>query len=738
MELASVTRKEYEDFLTRAAEEGRGQWREVIRAWREQAGPNPLWGYNPPQMPLRLAFLLSYLRAQGLVAPEASTEVLEILRAFSDLRSAMGQDFAKVRAETRDLGLPVFVNIFYIPLLARTIDLQRKVGDLSPEDLAWLEQLLPDTVNVVFAHPEWGAMNRAILRSEGLMLAAQVLPRHPDAPRWRRMAEIIADDNLDRWEIEDATTYHPVWLVHFSRYLELTGQLERLQRPPLRWYLDYFVELIAPHGTVPDFGDGEWRSTWFLLVAVFELAARELRDGRYKWVAARIFRSCRENGTLEKLTPSDVASHLVFAHQWCDDTVALQEPDTPSKDLDELIAKKVVFRNGWSPKSTYLLLNYRDEGDWGWLDRQYLRDTISVEEEKMHHGHADENSVVFLMSEGALLLHDAGYRSDLPSGRFGAYRADYFHNRLVVRAEKLDRDQDVYELLRNSGAYRPVRTKRIDFARLKKIDYSRTRVEDDRLGYTWDRIVVYRKEAGDFVVVDAFAPTRDDYFTPACLWHTQVVLERGDNYILGGYTHMFDEKLPDSRRLLVQFLDVEPGRRRGVFEIERHYDKEWCFYEAFPSHFLAGRWTIFVTRLVPVESSANVENELGRARLLQTSWNDAAVALTFGEGTAEPSEWLVVKLDLERERLRENVRPRYTFESGAVTAGPITTDAHLAHVWRDASGLSFSATVVTELRWKDRTIFQVPLSTFGLQLDGQPDREGRAKWRLWEDTVTED
>ena len=733
-----MTKKDYAAFLTSAAQEGRKQWRKVIQDWRKQAQPNPLWGYNPPQMPLRLAFLLSYLRVQGLVGEDTAPEVVEILRAFSDLREVMGPDFAGARAETRDLGLPIFVNIFFIPLLARTIELQRQTGDLPEEDLAWLEGLLPDTVNVVFAHPEWGAMNRAILRSEGLMLASQVLPDHPDAPKWRRMAEIIAQDNLDRWEIEDATTYHPVWLVHFARYLERVGELERLQRPPLRWYFDYFLELMAPHGTIPDFGDGEWRSTWFLLVPIFELAARELRDGRYKWAAARIFRSCQGDGTLEKLTRADIASHLVFAHNWCDDTVEARTPTSPSRDIDELIAKKVVFRDGWSPESTYLLLNYRDEGDWGWLDRHYLRTTISVEEEKMHHGHADENSVVFLMSKGSLLLHDAGYRSDLPSGSFGAYRADYFHNRLVVRGEKLERGQDVYEFLRNSGAYRPVRTRRIDFARLRHVDYSRTRLEDDRLGYVWDRIVIYRKRAGDFLIVDAFSPQRDDYFTPVCLWHTQVVVERGDTHLLGAYRRMFDEKLPGERNLLIQFLDLEPGRRRGVFGIDRHYSQEWCFYEAFPSHFLAGRWTTFVTRLVPVPEGADLEAELGKVRVVPTSWQDGALALAVGgEEGKEPGEWFLVKLDLEREILRENVRPRYTFESGAVEAGPVRTDAHFAHVWREGVQFGFSATVLTGFHWNNSPVFEVPQSTFGLQLDGEPDRESRAKWRLWEQTFSE-
>ena len=69
--------------------------------------------------------------------------------------------------------------------------------------------------------------------------------------------------------------------------------------------------------------------------------------------------------------------------------------------------------------------------------RDYLRDSIPVEEEKMTHGHADENSIVLLMSGGSVLLRDGGYRDYMPSGPFGAYRQDYFHNRLVVRPEKI-------------------------------------------------------------------------------------------------------------------------------------------------------------------------------------------------------------------------------------------------------------------------------------------------------------
>ncbi|MCK7482476.1 MAG: hypothetical protein M0C28_39155 [Candidatus Moduliflexus flocculans] len=76
----------------------------------------------------------------------------------------------------------------------------------------------------------------------------------------------------------------------------------------------------------------------------------------------------------------------------------------------------------------------------------------------MTHGHADENSLVLLMSGGSVLLHDGGYRDYMPSGPYGAYRQDYFHNRLCVRPEKIFWGQKAGEvpLQRPRGRPRPV------------------------------------------------------------------------------------------------------------------------------------------------------------------------------------------------------------------------------------------------------------------------------------------
>ena len=67
-----------------------------------------------------------------------------------------------------------------------------------------------------------------------------------------------------------------------------------------------------------------------------------------------------------------------------------------------------MFRDGWGDDANYLLLNYRDEGPYALMPREYLRHTIPVEEEKMHHGHSDENAISLLMSGGSVLLNEAG------------------------------------------------------------------------------------------------------------------------------------------------------------------------------------------------------------------------------------------------------------------------------------------------------------------------------------------
>jgi hypothetical protein len=177
------------------------------------------------------------------------------------------------------------------------------------------------------------------------------------------------------------------------------------------------------------------------------------------------------------------------------------------------------------------MLNYRDEGDGGLLQRDYLRQTLPVEEEKMHHGHADENSICLLMSGGSVLLHDGGYRDDLPSGKWGAYRADYFHNRVVARKEQARDGPGSVRVHTQLGCLPEGADLQDRFSELQRRRCQPNPVVDADLGYEWDRIITYVKAGDFFIVVDGIRVRTPGYYTFANLWHTRKIIERGQQFL---------------------------------------------------------------------------------------------------------------------------------------------------------------------------------------------------------------
>lgn len=434
---AQSHKAEYIDYVRQAVEEGERNLAAVIADWKRNIDPNPLWGYNPPADPVYLADVEAFLFEQ--TGDRARAEwAARLLSEFGRLRDAYPPDFVRSRVEYRN-GLPALGNFFLLPHFTRAYMRIRDSGVLDSAARREIETTLAHSLDFVFHFPEWGAHNRAMVRAEALYLGALALPDHQNAGKWRQMARTLAYDNLKNWEAEDASIYHPVFLDALLSYAEIAGHDEIFDQPFLRYYAEYFKRQFTPFRTMPDYGDANWDPSWFFYVAVLEKLAARYQDAELKWVAESLFDRARSD--YPEASPW-AASLISSAYRWTDDALDPVRPTSGSQDLlDDIVGKKIVFRNGWDSTSTYLLLNYRDEGDGAFNTREFLRNTISVEEEKMHHGHSDENSVVMLADEGSLLLHDGGYRDSLPSGPYGGYRADYFHNRLVVRKDKRDRHQ---------------------------------------------------------------------------------------------------------------------------------------------------------------------------------------------------------------------------------------------------------------------------------------------------------
>ncbi|HQR31855.1 MAG TPA: hypothetical protein PLK30_03890 [Blastocatellia bacterium] len=737
---AQTLKKDYLNWIKIAADAGWTDYQPSIERWKKAPNHHELWGYDSPGGPIYLADLLGYLYQETKDRTYAE-KARDILAGYSDLRETYPKEMQAKRLEYSD-GVPAISNFFIMPPYARAYMRIRESGALDAKTKAKIEDALAFSLDFIFRFPEWGAHNRAMLRAESLAYGAKALANHPHAARWKQLGETLASDSMKQWEIEDATGYHGIWLYSVFSYADVSKRDDVLQSPMVRYYLDYFVQLLTPHGNIADFGDAHWNGGWERFVPVYEKAATLFRNPQYKYLAEQLTKRALERSAksqnltdLAKLNiGAGVGSAFTDAHRWADDSVKPQAPTNLSGDvLEDLIGKKVVFRNGWQPDSTMMLLNYRDEGDGGRLGRDFLRQTLSVEEEKMTHGHADENSIALLMSGGSVLLHDGGYRPDLPSGQYGAWRADYFHNRVVVRKDKRDKTQDVYEFLRGSGNYRSVRTQKIDFLNFKDVDVSRTRVIDDALGYEWDRVVTWVKEKNFFVVVDGMKALRNDYFTFTNLWHTLQIHSKDKQTFDTGVDKIYVDPLPTGKRLLVHFPENTFGKQIGTFPISRHYQDETAIYQSVSSLYKAGDYEYFVTILIPHDAGEDVRAKVNQFRLLEVDKAGKAIGLEFTDG-AEKSV-ICIKLDLEMDLAREQVGPRYQYSLGKVKYGEFETDASYLFAKIKAGEVSYSAATMSKVIFRNQTLLEAKPTSFGLQLDGAPARTGLSKWRFWEDTA---
>lgn len=743
---SQTLKKDYLTYIQQAAELGWQEYPGVIEQWKKNINPSLLWGYDAPAQPIYLADVLGFLYQQTGDKVHAE-RVRDILVAFGKLRDSYPKDYWKTRAEYRS-GLPALSNFFFLPAYSRAYLRIQGSTALSAEARQIIERDLAQSLDYVFTFPEWGAMNRAMLRAEGLYYGSQALQAHPNAIKWKQLAETLATDSLSQWEIEDTSGYHPIWLLSVFSYAEASGRKDFFESPVIHYYMEYFLNLLGPHGNIADFGDTNWNAGWDRFIPIFEKAGTVYRNPQYKYVAremlvrtrARLETERRKRGQPVELNGQPLfyagtgfASALTKAFDWADDSIAPQKPSSLSREvLEDIVGKKVVFRNGWDPTSTFLLLNYRDEGDGGLLQRDYLRQTLSVEEEKMHHGHSDENSICLLMSGGSVLLHDGGYRDDLPSGRWGAYRADYFHNRVVARKNKRDANQDFFEFIRNSGAYRKVQTQKIDFLTFKEVDVSRTRLVDSELGYEWDRVITYVKPEDYFVVIDGIKIRKADYYTFSNLWHTRKVLEKGDHFYDTAVDAIGNETLSDRKSLLIYFPDTK-GKQLGMYSEKRHYQDETAIYQTISSHYKPGDLEFFVTVLRPHDKGQNVRRITESFRLIEGDRFPQSLGVEIAK--AQMTSLLAVKLDLDMDLARENIRPRYVYDLGKAKLGEYETDASFLFASDSGTKLRYSAATFLKLLYKGKTLVEALPSTYPLQLDGTPPRTGYSKLRFWEDQV---
>lgn len=713
-------------------------WRQTLEAQRNAASGDlrdksfaELFGYNPPGLALQLAMVFAYLFEKEGDDRDAVIAA-DYLRRMADYRADCPDALRRARIEYED-GLPAVPSFFQLADYSEAWLRVRGSKAISTEVRHAVRDAIAGSADFVFVFPEWGTHNRAMLRAESLLYATLALPDHPSAARWRKMAEILAEDSLGRWEIEDAQVYHPIWLLALFRYAEAAGRDDVFRSIPVRYYLRYFTELLTPASNIPAFGDAWWNANQTRYFQVLSWGAKELGDPNLKWAAQQIGRTL---ATLSAEDPQLGAALLAIqmdGHE--DQNLPAIAPDRASGPiLDDVIGKKVLLRDGTGADAFYFLLNYRDEGDWGVLHRDFLRQTLAVAEEKMHHGNSDENSIVLWMHEGSVLLHDAGYRDQAPSGPYGAYRADIFHNRLVARRGIPADDQPSLEFLRDAGTYRPVRTEGVDFTAFETVDYSRTRLTDRERGYTWDRTLVRDKHLPVVVVIDTVRIDEPGDWTFATLFSTQEIVSLDAGLAVGRTRSIKGMALPGTRDLLLLY----PGED-GVPEqapLMRHSQQENVLIARQSGTFATGTSVAFVTVLRSIAAGLDPAGLRSDVRLVPTDPSTGAVCveMTSGSGPSRESLTVLLKQDLHLGLSASNVRPRYAGDEGAIQAGSLRTDADILIVRRTPHELRWCATNMTRVDIDGEPAFLAkPLQLF--QVTGRSDVVGRTKWRRWEETI---
>ena len=455
-----------------------------------------------------------------------------------------------------------------------------------------------------------------------------------------------------------------------------------------------------------------------------------------KWASHRLFQS--ELVKWDKIVLKYAIHDFVDAYRWADDSIPEEVPNDESRlVLEDYIGKKVIFRNGWVSNATYLFLNFLEDAPFGIDGKEHIIQTIPVETEKNHHGHADENAICLLMKDGSVLLGDSGYRETWSTGPDGEFRADTYHNKLIVRSGLADSQMRLMPFLLDGGRYKFVNTKLMHFRKFKEVEISRTRLTDENMGYQWDRLISYLKGKEWFVIFDIVKILKNGPYTLANLFYTQDVVDLDikdhcwydTRYKTLGY---YQGPNPDNARLLI-FFPEGTSFRRGAEQIRRNYQTETAVYTAKADSLQAGDIAVFTTLLIPHSKEKDSET-------IVSSFSDMAVYHTErGYGIKIPTEdgYIQVNamLDLEAEYLQENVRPRYNFESGKTEYGDLITDARYCYLHKKKNKVLYSFFKASKLIFDGKPIFEAKGEIAG-QDDGSYRKWGIPKWVAWEDKVS--
>ncbi|MEI6579847.1 MAG: hypothetical protein WCN92_10360 [Eubacteriales bacterium] len=606
-----------------------------------------------------------------------------------------------------------------------------QVGMISPEEKLFIMHNVEVAIKEAMDYPEWGTHNRALLRALTIISGSRLFPEHSKSKTWKRIAETVAEDSFGQWTIEDGSTYNPIWLNAIFEYADITNRTEIINSSfTTRYYCDFFLQLLSPKGIVAEFGDGRWGTQWCKYVSCFERGASIFKDGRLKYAAHKFFEesSKLDDGCSGETLKMTIA--LIDSFEWADDSIAEMKPTGKSTEvMDDVIGKKIVFRNNWEDDGTFLMLNYKDEGEGSYLTRSHIRDTLFVTAEKAHHGHCDENSICLLVDKGSILLHDGGYRTNMCY--VGAYRADYYHNKLLARKGIYYEKEGILDFYRNFRNYNPVTTQKIFFYCFDKMDVSRTKVHDKLHGVETERCIYYLIEVNCFVVIDLVKALEDGEYTYGPLYYSRTIEPVGENSFLTGYDYIgsdYWDEMPNNanRKLLIHYpMNRYPTKTQTI---HRSYTKETAVQQYRSAWQRKDEIIPMVSILYPTDGAEeDVQNFM---KSVSVSFDEKGNGLTVEIQQNDSVYVLGTKLDLRYGIVDLNMRPIYKYETGAVDYKDFKTDGDFCFAKVHESQVEYGFINATKIEYDAVTMFEAGVYPhYQINLS---NTDASSKWKRWE------
>ena len=184
--------------------------------------------------------------------------------------------------------------------------------------------------------------------------------------------------------------------------------------------------------------------------------------------------------------------------------------------------------------------------------------------------------------------------------------------------------------------------------------------------------------------------------------------------------------------LLIHFPKTH-FRIEQVEKAKRHYQDEWVISETTGQHFELGQNIGFVTILIPHSGAVQPEKLVSEIKYVGSEFSGKGMSVEIHRG--DRIIHVGVKNNFRMDMIRDFRRPKYTYESGKITFGPMETNGDFFFTERKGNTLDYTIVNLTKAMYEDQLLFEQHSGYFGLAFDGSSDVSGVSKARYWRDKV---